>query len=73
MWKLAGLVIYLMLQIPMLIVNILPLIAGFKFGWNPVLMIALWAVWGVPFYFMMIKLDDWGYTNWVSSFAPWEN
>jgi len=59
MWRiLAVLIVYPLLHLPLLLLNVWPVVAGVIFGWG-IATLGVWALWSIPFAFFVIWLDRW--------------
>lgn len=57
---LIAIAAYAAIFVPLLALNIWPLIAGFAFGWPPASAFGLWMLWGLTvFLFIMMRLHPW--------------
>lgn len=69
----ALLIVYMLMHIPIFLLNIWPLIVGpllLPHGWG-VASLALWMLWNIPFFFILVQLDRWGWGDLCDRIWPW--
>ena len=71
MRTLALLIVYMLMHIPIVLLNVWPLIVGPLYGLGVVGAIGLWMLWGIPFFFIMVRLDRWGWGDLCDRIWPW--
>jgi len=54
----ASLVVYPLLHVPLLLLNVWPILAGVYFGWGASA-VGFWFLWCIPWGFAVYRMDDW--------------
>lgn len=70
MRTLALLIVYMLMHIPIFLLLVWPLIVGPLFGLRFASFVLL-VLWAIPFYFIMVRLDQWGWANLCDRIWPW--
>jgi hypothetical protein len=70
MRTLALLIVYMLMHIPIFLLLVWPLIVGPLFGLRFASFVLL-VLWAIPFYFIMVRLDQWGWGNLCDRIWPW--
>lgn len=62
MRALSVLILYPLIHLPLLLLNVWPLLLGFHLGWG-ISSIGIWILWSIPCAFIVVRMDRWPWWN----------